>query len=104
MLARLSSAVAASIVLAGIVAAGGACSSDPDATTTSSSGNTSGNGSSGSASPKLDSAACNSRCKAKIVDECGAPSSEGTQGCSQTCASGVTEVQATCLEAADCQD
>jgi hypothetical protein len=104
MLARLSSAVAASIVLAGIVAAGGACSSDPDATTTSSSSGNTSSGSSGSSSPKLDSASCNSRCTAKIVTECHAPSDQGSEGCTQTCASGVTEAQATCLEAADCED
>lgn len=105
MIARLGSAVAATIVLAGIAGASGACSSDSEATTSSSSGNgSSGNGSSGTTSPKLDTAACNSRCTAKIVTECGAPSDQGTQGCSETCTSGVTEAQATCLEAASCTE
>jgi hypothetical protein len=106
MIARLSSAIAASIVLAGVVAASGACSSDsdPSATGSSSGSTSSGAGSSGSSSPKLASAECNSRCTAKIVDECHAPKDQGTEGCTETCSAGVTEAQATCLEAADCED
>jgi hypothetical protein len=99
MIARLSSAVAASLVLIVV-----ACSSDADSgdAGASSSGATGSSGT--STSPKLAAAECNSRCTAKLVDECHATPDQATPGCEQTCSSGVTEAQATCLEAAKCDD
>ena len=103
MILRLSSAVATTLVLAGVIAA---CSSDADTASpgSSSGGTSSGAASSGSSSPKLASAECNSRCTAKLGGECQAPSSQATAGCEQVCSNGVTEEQATCLEAASCEE
>ena len=108
MIARLSYAIATTIVLAGFVAAASACSSDADpaATSSSSSGSTGNGGSSGNSSggdTTLSSSECTSRCSAKL-NTCDELKSQASAGCSQLCTGSVTAGQATCLEDKTCSE
>jgi hypothetical protein len=76
-----------------------ACSSDPAASSSSSS---SSSGASGNDSPAITAAECTNRCKTKL-DACGAPAAQTEQGCTQVCSNSVTEAQAACFEAKDCE-
>ncbi len=84
-----------------LVAVFGACSSE-STSSPSTNGSSGSSGASSGSSPAISADACASRCKAKL-DRCGAPAEQTEQGCGQLCNGSVTEAQATCFEAKDCE-
>jgi hypothetical protein len=76
-----------------------ACTSE----TSSSPDGAGSSGTSGGSSPAITTAECTDRCKGKL-DQCGAPAAQTEQGCAQLCGGSITQAQAACFEASDCEE
>lgn len=97
---RLVAGVVTSMTgLVSLAAIGGGCSDDSNASSTTSS--TTSTSSSGG-SPKITTEQCTSRCTTKLNACGGGP--QAAQGCQQFCQQSITEAQASCFEAKDCEE